>query len=90
MVNCCQVFLKRCTRKWHATVCNVIFKRLQNAAKEEAAGGVPELRQLRSDLQADVQRLPLDARVAPRSSSETQLDLSQAKLFMHDRKYRDR
>lgn len=66
-----------------------MVSRIESTSKEEGSRAAAAIRKLRADLAADVQRLPMDERVAPRSSSEAQFDLSQAKLFLRDKAKRD-
>ena len=59
-------------------------------AKEQGGPAAAAIRQLRADLSADVQRLPMEDRIAPRPGSEGNIDLSQAKLFLSQKTYRIR
>ena len=85
-VTCLFLVLVSC----HEVVCNALFKRVSTAAKDEGSAALGEIRQLRADLATDIQRLPMSDRVAPRSTSEAQLDLNQAKLFIQDREKKQR
>ena len=71
-------------------VCNAVLNRLESAAKAEGSRGATAIRQLRADLAADVQKLPLDDRIGARATSDSQLDLNQSKLFMTDHSKRQR
>ena len=54
-------------------VCNAVLNRLESAAKAEGSRGATAIRQLRADLAADVQKLPLDDRIGARATSDSQL-----------------